>query len=87
MKFNVKAFALTCGILWGLGVFFLAWWIILFDGATGEVTMIGRIYRGFTITPLGSLVGLAWGFCDGFIGGALFALIYNKLCPDSKNSA
>jgi hypothetical protein len=28
MRLNVKAFALTFGIIWGLGLFILTWWII-----------------------------------------------------------
>jgi hypothetical protein len=32
MKLNVKAFALTCGLVWGLGLFILTWWIIAFGG-------------------------------------------------------
>ena len=51
MKLNVKAFALTCGLVWGLGLFLLTWWIIAFEGATGDITTIGRIYRGFNISP------------------------------------
>lgn len=77
MKLNVKAFSLAFGLLWGVGVFCLAWWIIAFDGITGEVTMLGRIYRGFNISPIGSLIGFVWAFADGAIGGAIFALLYN----------
>jgi hypothetical protein len=51
MKLNIKAFALTCGIMWGVGLFALTWWIIAFDGATHEVTLIGRLYRGYTLVP------------------------------------
>ena len=51
MKLNIKAFALACGILWGLGLFFLTWWLIALDGATGEITLIGRLYRGYNISP------------------------------------
>ena len=51
MRLNVKAFALMCGIMWGLGLFILTWWIIAFEGATGDVTMIGRLYRGYNISP------------------------------------
>jgi hypothetical protein len=40
MKLNIKAFAITFSLLWGLGLFFLTWRIIAFDGATGEVTLI-----------------------------------------------
>jgi hypothetical protein len=79
MKLNVKAFALACGLLWGVGLFLLTWWIIMFDGATGEPTLIGRLYRGYTISPLGSVIGLAWAFFDGLIGGAIFAWLYNVL--------
>lgn len=79
MKLNVKAFALSCGLIWGLGVLFLTWWIIAFDGATGEPTLLGRVYRGYSISPLGSLIGLVWALPDGLVGGAVFAWLYNLL--------
>jgi hypothetical protein len=79
MKLDVKAFATTCAIIWGLGIFALTWWIIAFDGATGERTLIGLVYRGYTISPLGSLIGLVWGFFDALVGGAIFAWLYNRL--------
>jgi hypothetical protein len=78
VKLNIKAFALTCGILWGLGLFFLTWWIIAFDGTGNSPMIIGRIYRGYTISPVGSVVGLIWAFFDGLVGGAIFAWVYNK---------
>lgn len=77
MKLDVKAFALTCGLLWGIGLFCLTWWIILFDGATGDVTFLGQIYRGYSISPLGSVVGLVWALFDGLVGGLVFAWVYN----------
>jgi hypothetical protein len=77
MKLNVKAFALAFGLIWGLGLFCLTWWIIVLDGATGETTIIGQVYRGFNISPIGSLIGLVWAFADGVIGGAIFAWLYN----------
>jgi hypothetical protein len=79
MKLNVKAFALASGLIWGFGLFFLTWWIMAFDGATNEATFIGHIYRGYNISPLGSLIGLAWALVDGSIGGAIFAWLYNAL--------
>ncbi|MFP6872505.1 MAG: bacteriophage holin [Verrucomicrobiales bacterium] len=79
MRINVKAFALTCGILWGTGLFLLTWWLIAFEGATGEPTLIGRLYRGFTISPAGSFIGFGWAFLDGLAGGAVFAWLYNLL--------
>ncbi len=78
MKLDVRAFGLTCGLLWGIGLFCMTWWIILFDGATGDVTLLGRIYRGYSISPLGSVIGLAWALLDGFVGGIVFAWLYNR---------
>jgi hypothetical protein len=79
MKLNVKAFALAAGAVWGINWFLLTWWIIAFEGITHEITIIGQIYRGFSVSPIGSLAALAWGFVDGFLLGLLVALIYNWL--------
>ena len=77
MKLDVKAMAITLGLIWGVALFGMTWWVILFDGATGEPTLIGRLYRGYSISPTGSVIGLIWAVPDGFIGGALIAWIYN----------
>jgi len=79
MRLDIKAFALTCALVWGVGLFALTWWIIAFGGATGDVTFLGRVYLGYSISPLGSLVGLIWALVDGLIGGAIFAWLYNTL--------
>ncbi|CAB1059097.1 hypothetical protein D1BOALGB6SA_3855 [Olavius sp. associated proteobacterium Delta 1] len=79
MKLNVKAFALTCGLVWGFALFSLTWWIIGFDGPTGEPTLLGRLYRGYSISPAGSFIGLIWAFGDGLIIGAIFAWLYNLI--------
>jgi len=86
MKLNVKAFAVTCGLFWGIGLFLITLWIILFDGATGETTIIGKIYRGYCISFTGSLIGLVWAFFDGLIGGAIFAWLYNLLSGRIKTN-
>lgn len=83
MKLNVKSFALTCGLIWGFAIFLLTWWIMAFDGITNELTLIGRLYRGYSISPVGSLIGLVWAFVDGLIIGAIFAWLYNLLCSRS----
>ena len=84
MRLDVKAFGLVCGLVWGIGLFLLTWWIIAFEGATVDVTFIGRIYRGYSVTPVGSVIGLAWAFFDGLIGGLIFAWLYNLLSEKMK---
>lgn len=84
MQLNVRAFAVTCGLMWGFGLLFITWWIVLFEGATGAVTLIGKVYRGYNLSLSGSLIGFVWALIDGLIGGAIFAWLYNliiKLFP------
>ncbi len=87
MRLNVKAFAWTCGLLWGIGLFLMTWWIIAFEGASGDKTWLGLFYRGYRITPMGSVIGLIWGFFDGLIGGAIFAWVYNAIAGNGGRSA
>ena len=84
MKLNVKAFGLASGIFWGIGVFALAWWLIIFEGSSGDPTFIGRSYKGFSISPFGSVIGLIWGFFDGLMAVFVFAWLYNKLASYFK---
>ena len=36
MKLNVKALALACGIVWGLAVFLLTYWYLIFGHPGGS---------------------------------------------------
>lgn len=79
MKLNVKAFALAASLMWGISLFLLTWWVIIFEGASGTKTVLAVVYRGYCISPVGSLIGLAWGLVDGLIVGAIFAWLYNLI--------
>ncbi|MCJ7813622.1 bacteriophage holin [bacterium] len=85
MKLNIKAFALTCGLTCGFGLLLITLLLVYFEGASHQITFIGRIYRGYNISITGGLIGLIWGFFDGLIGGAIFAWIYNLFCGRSHS--
>ena len=87
MKFDIKSFALTSGIMWGLTLFVIAWWIILIEGGSSSTTVVGQMYPGYTFSPIGSLIGLAWGLVDGSIGGAVFAWLYNRISPEAATAS
>jgi len=84
MKLNIKAFALTCGLIWGFALFFMAWWLILLEGNNPEPCLLNRVYPGYTMTPIGSVIGMVWGFIDAGIGGAIFVWLYNLLAAKSQ---
>ena len=76
---SIRAFALTTGIFGAATMFFLSWWLILIGNAEGPVTLLERIYIGYSFTPTGSVIGALWGFVDFGIAGAIFAWLYNKI--------
>ena len=73
---SIRAFALTAAIFGAVTMFFLAWWLILTGNADGPPTIFERIYIGYSFTPMGSVIGAAWGFVDWGIAGAVFAWLY-----------
>jgi hypothetical protein len=77
MKLDVKAFALTCALMWGLGLPLATWWMMAFEGASRDPTWLGHFYRGYSFTVTGRLIGAAWAFFDALIGGAIFAWLYD----------
>ena len=76
---SVRSLALTVAIFWSSSLFFLAWWLILTGNAEGPTTLLERIYIGYSFTPIGSVIGAAWGFVDWGIAGAIFAWLYNLI--------
>ena len=79
MKLNLKALALTSGLLWGGAVCFATLWLIALGYEGTVIRQLDHFYFGYSFSVVGAFIGLAWGFVDGAIGGALFAWLYNKL--------
>ena len=76
---SIRSVALTVGIVGGVSMFLLAWWLIIIGNAEGPTTLLERMYIGYSFTPLGSVIGAIWGFVDFGIGGANFAWLYNLI--------
>ncbi len=79
MKLNIKALGLTGGILWGLAVLLTTYWIVITDSGGSTLALLRKFYFGYSVSWMGGRIGLFWGFVDGFITGAIFAWLYNKL--------
>lgn len=84
MKMNVRALGLTLGLLWGACIFLVGLGQYCCEGYGQSVLdLAASIYPGFELVgSFGNLlIGTAYGFVDGLIGGALLAWLYNKLTP------
>jgi len=83
MKLEIRAAALTAGLLWGgLGLFGVGFLHMIWPGY-GEAFLqfAASLYPGYNAGPgIGQLLlGTVYGFVDGAIIGAILAWLYNRL--------
>ncbi len=79
MKLNARALGFTLGIIWGIAILITTLIALWSTGAYGRsfLYMLASIYPGYSVTIVGSFLGLCYGFADGFVFGWLTAKIYN----------
>lgn len=77
-RFDGLAFGLACGLLWSAGVAALGLLSRVGYGRRWR-QLLSDAYRGYDESATGLVVGAAWAFADGFLGGAAFAALYNRL--------
>lgn len=80
MKLRPVALGTAVGLVWGGSLFVTTWvsWYTGYGRLFLEV-LAQSIYPGYSITPLGSFLGLIYGFLDGLISATLIGWIYNRL--------
>lgn len=76
-KSDVRALALSIGIVWGFSIFIITIISYYTSYATEFLLIIKSIYPGYQVTIPGSFIGLIYGFLDGFIGIYLIFILYN----------
>lgn len=87
MKLRPLALGLTLGILWGVGLLAITWWLTYIGSPGKTIGTLRYIYYGYRVTWTGGLIGFGWGFVDGFIGGYLFALVYNLFVKSDSEAS
>jgi len=80
-KIDRAALGFSVGTVGGLALFLATLALVVKGGAVVGPTLalLAQYFPGYTVTPLGSLVGLFYGFISGFVGGWLFAALRNVL--------
>ncbi len=79
MKLKPFALGIALGTVWGVSLF-LTTWLSYFTGY-GRLfleVLAQSIYPGYKISPLGSFLGLLYGFIDGLISATIMGWIYNR---------
>lgn len=79
MKIEIKRLAMAAGILWGAAIFVVTL-ISLANGYGSEfLNILVNVYPGYSISALGSVIGLVYGFIDAFVWVYLLWWVYSLL--------
>jgi protoporphyrinogen oxidase len=78
-KLDRLAFGLSVGTVAGLALFLATAWLVLKGGdlVGPRLQLLSNYFPGYSVTASGSVLGLAYGFITGFVGGWGFAFFRN----------
>jgi len=79
MNLRKSALGLSLGVVWGLAVFAVTL-LATMRGIGHTLQLLGVYYLGYTVSYPGSVVGLVWGFANGFVVGVLITWFYDLFC-------
>ena len=87
-RLGALASGLVAGVLGGAGLFAATMWLVLKGGhpVGPHLALLGQFFIGYTVTPLGSLIGLAYGFVTGFVVFYCGASLYNWIADWREQS-
>lgn len=80
MKLNLKALALTAGILWALAVFVIGVANLIWSGyAVAFLKVMASVYPGYNASGsvVDVIVGTLYALVDGAVCGLIFGWLYN----------
>jgi len=77
-KLNAVSFGLALAVLWALVVLVMGITAMTIGYGASFVGIVGQFYIGYSASVLGIIIGIVWAFIDAFLGGLIFAWLYNK---------
>jgi hypothetical protein len=88
-RLGALASGLVAGFLAGAGLCLATLWLVLKGGhpVGPHLGLLGQFFIGYTVTPVGSVIGLAYGFVTGFGLFYCGAALYNWIADWRESGA
>lgn len=74
---NTRACGIAGGAVCGGCVFLATLAVVLGVGEGPAPPLLRSVLFGYTVSAAGAFVGALWAYAYGFLGGAVFAFVYN----------
>jgi protoporphyrinogen oxidase len=80
-RLDPPAFGFSVGAVGGLALFVMTLALVFGGGESigSYFGLLGQFFIGYEVTPVGSFIGLIWGFAVGFVGGYALAFLRNSV--------
>jgi len=81
LRLNSWVLGLVLGLLSGICLFVATIWLVIKGGdpVGPHLALLGQYFIGYRVTFAGGLVGFAYAFVVGGLGGVLIGWIYNRV--------
>jgi hypothetical protein len=80
-KIQAGVVAFVMAVISGLSIFIATAWLLIKGGENvgQHLNLLGQYFPGYSVTWIGSFVGLCYGIIVGGIAGWLISFIYNRI--------
>lgn len=81
VRLSGNILGLVFGTIFALVIFVATNWLVLKGGPVvgPHLRLLGQFFLGYSVTFLGSLVGMLYGFVAGYLIGIFIAWVYNSV--------
>jgi hypothetical protein len=81
LRLNAHVLGFVLGILFSLGIFVATNWLVIKRGAVigPHLSLLSQYFIGYSVSFVGSLIGVLYAFVLGYVSGLIIAWVYNQI--------
>jgi len=81
VRINANILGLVLGVVFALVMFIATNWLLVRGGdpVGPHLQLLSQFYLGYSVSFVGSIIGMGYGFVTGYVIGRFTAVVYNAV--------
>jgi hypothetical protein len=81
LRLNANVLGFVLGVLFSLGIFVATNWLVIKSGDVvgPHLSLLSQYFIGYSVSFVGSLIGVLYAFVLGYVSGLIIAWVYNQI--------